>query len=578
MKGKVKRVILLFAVFALTAGVGCSEEATSADEESAEEFEGLEPEDPEGFAQAGKADDPTLQWPALGPMPEQCTFEEAVLPLFTPDDPAVTIELEQIDRVLKARLDDPAQYAEGTNPYRIRYAIYNLSSQSITQWLLDAEAHGVDVQVLIEADQLHKEWNKAADRFNDAGLEVVYDHNDLTDASRVTADLVGISDYGLMHLKTRIFSTPDKVTLLTGSLNPNQSAGANEENIQLLTDPALIASYAEAYSAQLESRKMVNHWNNDSAVNVMFSPVGSGVRANQKLFEWLKAEDEQILLMVFSLRTLTAPGESQSLVDLLKSKHEQGIPVVVITDRKQSDGVDMHGNKVFWDDQTDDRLRDAGIPVYEAINDALAYYDEPYPYSAMHHKTAVLGLTHTRVITDASNWTKAALGNKSKLAKNVESMLFIDSGALDDNRTGYRYLGQWTRVLKRYAHQSVSKDGEGTFEAVLDRLMANPQWPTIRIRFEAEAHTKFGEEIYVLGGHEKLGNWGDAHQGVKLSTTAETYPVWSSEDVEFLLGESFEWKLVARSRDGVRWEEGPNRSQTAMWPVCGTPIAYAKWH
>jgi hypothetical protein len=138
---------------------------------------------------------------------------------------------------------------------------------------------------------------------------------------------------------------------------------------------------------------------------------------------------------------------------------------------------------MYWNDSTEDRLRAAGVPVYEATNSAS-------PYTAMHHKVAVLGKSRIRVITDAANWTKAGLGSDSVRAKNVESVLFIDSEQLDNNRTGRRYLAQWLKVLKRYAGQSVV-DGEESAGPVIDALMSRADWPTQDVSFSSVvSHTQ----------------------------------------------------------------------------------------
>jgi len=94
------------------------------------------------------------------------------------------------------------------------------------------------------------------------------------------------------------------------------------------------------------------------------------------------------------------------------------------------------------------------------MNDAFDFFGYQNPYCAMHHKSAILGRTRLRVITDASNWTAAAMGSWKKAEKNVESQLFIDSTALDDGRTGRRYLSQWVSVFERYGWQGVERDGE----------------------------------------------------------------------------------------------------------------------
>ena len=384
-----------------------------------------------------------------------------------------------------------------------------------------------------------------------------------------------------MHLKLRLFETPDERTLLTGSYNPNQSAGANEENLHIIRDDRIVARYAAAFESVLHGRPFENVWDEGAALNVVFTPEGEGVRSAERILDWIEQEQEQILLMVFSLRNLSAPdGTRRSLVDVLKAKVAQGVPVYVITDRKQSDGVDLAGNQSFWDDPTDDRLRDAGVPVYEAVNDALDYYGRPYPYAAMHHKAAVLGLSRIRVITDAANWTVSGLGSWKKPARNVESTLFIDTAALDDNVTGRRYMAQWIKVLERYAPQSAEREGEQPPDKVIESLRSAALWPSQPVSFSCEAHAEWGEDVWVLGSHDVLGRWGEAHDGLTLLTDGESYPKWCAEEpVSMPLNERFEWKLVARGGDGAaRWEQGENRVSHARPSVCsGTALERGSW-
>jgi Starch binding domain/PLD-like domain len=508
---------------------------------------------------AGKADGLDIgALPAYGALPQGAQLDSALQALFAPDDPVVTLELKLINEVVAARKADTASSTvEGQNPYRVRYVVYNLRNPQIVAALADAEQAGVDVQVLIEADQLDpaRSWNTADEQLVQRGFSLVADHRTLDAATRVSADLIGIKRSGLMHLKARLYETPARRRLLTGSMNPGDNAVANEETLHLINDPALIARYAAAYDAVLRAAPLQNQWSDAAAVNVLFTPAASGERAGTRVLRWLEAEQEQILLMVFSLRDVTAPGVSRSLVQILADKAAAGVPVYVITDRKQSDGVDADGNKVYWNDKTEDRLRAAGVKVYEATNRAT-------PYTAMHHKVAVLGRTSIRVITDAANWTAAGLGSKSKLARNVESVLFIDSDRLDGGRTGRRYLAQWVRVLSRYAEQSAAADGEAGFSQALAALTAAPGWPAMPVSFTAhQAQTAWGETVRVRGDLPALGSWGGVHAGVALGTDAASYPTWSSvAAVSLPVGTAFEWKLTAGPDGGaVRWEQGGNR-------------------
>lgn len=498
---------------------------------------------------------------ALAPLAADADLERPFQVLFAPDDPVTTVELRLIDEVIARRGEDAGEYAEGANPFAIRYAVYNLRNPRIVDALIKAEAAGVDVQILIEDGQLDPErtWNTADEALIEAGFEFAPSHRDLDEASRLTADLIGIQGSGLMHLKTRLYQAGEWRAALSGSMNPGDNAVLNEETLHLIRDPALVDRYTAAYEAVRAGKRIDNAWDDAAAVNVLFTPAGDGPRANSQLIEWLKAEDEQILLMVFSLRDVKA--DNGSLVDVLTAKAAAGVPVWIITDRKQSDGVDADGNRLYWNDRTEDRLRAAGVHVFEATNRAS-------PFTAMHHKVGILGRSRVRIISDAANWTTAGLGTPSRRARNTESVLFIDSARLDDGHTGRRYLAQWLTVLERYAAQS-AEDGEPSAAHVRKSLIALPDWPTQPVRFEAQVETAWGESVEVRGDHAALGAWGE--DAVPLYTDAETYPHWISEPVALPLGAAFAFKLTARTGAAVRWEAGDDRSgraaPTALQPA-----------
>lgn len=551
-------LVIASALAALLAGCVAAAEATPEGEPPSE----APAEGPPLVDAQGKADG--VELPAYGPLPAGADLEAPLSALFAPDDPVNTIEVDFIDRVREARRADPTAHAEGENPYRIRYAVYNLRNPRILEHLASAEEEGVDVQILIESGQLDpaRDYNTGDEYLVGRGFELVGDHRDLDAGTRRTADLVGIVDGGLMHLKARLFETPEWSALLTGSLNPGDNAVLNEETLHLVREPRIVAQYGAAFEAVRDERPLANAWHAGEPVNVLFTPAGSGPRAATRVLDWIADEREQILLMVFSLREVTAPGHGESLVELLGRKASEGVPVYVITDRKQSDGVDAEGNPHYRNDRTEDRLRAAGVHVFEATNRAT-------PFTAMHHKVAVLGRSRIRVITDAANWTFAGLGSSTRTAKNVESVLFVDTDALDGGRTGRRYLAQWLRVLSRYAHQSEA-EGEPTFEEVRRRLMETEGWPAQRVAFAAdEVHTSWGERVWVRGDSPDLGRWGAVHEGVALTTDPGSYPSWWSPDpVTLPLGSVFEWKLVAgEAADNVRWEGGDNRTGLAAPPT-----------
>ncbi len=462
--------------------------------------------------------------------------------LFSPHDDTLAHELEQIRSVVDARAADAATYVDGANPFRIRYGVYNLRNAAIVDALIDAEAHGVDVQVLMEDDQLDpaRDWNWADEALIDAGFSFAPDHRELSPEERLTTDLIGIGGSGLMHLKSSLYETPAGATLITGSQNPGDNAMLNDESWHLVRDPALVDAYVGAYDAVLFETGLHNAWHDEAAWNVLFSPEASGPAAGDQLLRWLAEEDEQILLMVYSVRDLTAPGHASSLVEILGDRVAAGVPVVLITDRKQSDA---------WGDTTEDQLRDVGVHVYEATNATTEF-------TAMHHKTAVLGRTSLRVVTDAANWSTSGLGSTTRSASNVESSLFLEPWG-DDGRLGARYLAAFVRTLERYAHQSEA-DGEPSYDELMGELMAHADWPTLDVAFVAdEAHTSWGETIRVLGDHDALGAWGMAGSGVPLTTDAGSYPMWWADGTVALpIGATVRYKLVAEQAGSWRWESG----------------------
>ena len=527
----------------------------------AEFEEGVEQEGPplDSATLAGKADEFGGEIPAYGPLPSDADLSGRLQALFAPDDPNRTLELALIEQVVSERLADPLDYEEGSNPYKISYAVYNLRNPEITSSLVDAAHNGVDVQILIDSAQLDpaRTWNQTDEILQQEGFEFVASHRDLSASQRITADLIGIDRSGLMHLKMRLFETPEQASVLTGSQNPGDNAMLNEETLHLINDPFVVDRYRVAYQSVLENQRIPNVWDETASINALFTPAQSGPRAVERLFDWIAAEEEQILIMVFSLRDLRAPGHDRSLVELLADKVAAGVPVYVITDRKQSDGITASGERITRDDTTDDRLRAVGVHVYEAINHRTEY-------TAMHHKVVVLGRSHIRVVSDAANWTFSGLGSDTRTARNVESVLFIDSYELDQNLTGRRYIAQWLRVLERYASQTPD---EPSYLGVFSELTAASNWPAESVTFVAEgAQTAWGETIHAVGSLPELGIWSVDETQAALTTDESLYPMWYSEvSVALPLGVPFEWKWVAASDGGeTRWETGANRTSAAL--------------
>ncbi len=507
------------------------------------------------FAFLASACGPSFVAPQTPPDLERADAADGIEAWFCPTDDTVAVELAEIARVVDERRADPATYADGQNPYRIRYAVYNVRNPSIVQALGDARDAGVEVRIVIDADQLDpaRDWNTADETLRDRGFSYAPDHRALTAAQRLDTELLGFGGAGLFHLKTRLFLTPTERTLITGSMNPGDDAVFNDETFHLVHDTGIVDRYERFVDALLLGTPVVNEWT-DTGLDVLFNPESSGPDAGAQLLRWLQEEDEQILLMVFSLRDLTASGVSGSLSTILGEKVRQGVPVVLVTDRNQSDG---------YPDSTEDRLRALGVHVYEARNLTTEF-------TAMHHKVAILGRTRLRVVTDAANWSKAGLGSATARADNQESTLFYED-RYDGGRMGRRYLAEFVRVLETYADQS-APEREPSFADFGAALLDHPEWPAQEVSFVADrAVTQWGEDIHVLGDLPALGVWGDAGLGVGLTTDADLYPTWVARDlVAVPVGTSFSWKFVAVQGGVVsRWESGSDREGRARPDAAG---------
>ena len=78
-----------------------------------------------------------------------------------------------------------------------------------------------------------------------------------------------------------------------------------------------------------------------------------------------------------------------------------------------------------------------------------------------------------------------------------------------------------------------------------------------------EMHTRWGEEVRVVGSRPELGSW-DPQQGVPLETCQKTYPLWSGT-VDLGI-HPFEFKFIITGPWGVTWEQGENRQFLLFQP------------
>jgi hypothetical protein len=484
-------------------------------------------------------------------------FDARLETVFTPGDAAMVTEYRALDEVIAARKADPKSYAPAENPYRIEYAIYNLTDQGVIDRLGEAARCGVKVQVLVDSDSIHpsKWYNTLVKDLTSVGFSFVRSNLVLTDEQRQSTQLIGVEMPGIFHTKSRYFSYPDPKTgelkekLLTGSHNPQSAAHQNDEVLHTVHDRHLIQQYRYFYESCRDNRKVQNVWNDESALNVMFTaPMTQGPRAVDKIFDLIDAEQELICLSVFTLRNVSDTDRTK-LVDRLAAAQERGCKVMVVTDHKQADGVDSEGKATGTDDKTDEQLAKAGIPTFEALNQAG-------PYNAMHLKACLFGLKDMKVVTDAGNWTYSVMGNEKTGSWNAESILFVDSGKLDQNRTGEQYLAEFMRLLRKYGPQNPNQPGAEQLIAELQKL---PNWPKVKVDFSVVARTNMGQEVFITGNTKELGSWGVDGPGIKLETDPNTYPNWRGLDVEIPLGSVLEYKIVKRDEDGgLEWEPGEN--------------------
>ncbi|MBI3181074.1 MAG: hypothetical protein HYZ28_02910 [Myxococcales bacterium] len=485
----------------------------------------------------------------------------AIETIFTPGDAAKKAELALLDEIIAARKADRRTLGASENPYRIEYAIYNMTDPEVIGRLIEAARAGVKVQVLIDANQIgpHKPHNTVVNELTSAGFTHAESHKGLSAEERRDLQVIEIDmpGEGLFHFKSRYFAFPEasgrlKETLLTGSHNPQSSAHKNDESLHKITEPALIKKYVEAYRALRDGQPVRNEWSDGAAVNVLFTaPSTQGPKPVDKIFELIDQERELVFLTVFSLRNLES-SRGEKLVDKLIAAKERGVPVVVVTDRKSSDGVGPDGAPSAHDaDPTDELLERAGIPVYEYTNKAG-------PRTAMHLKSAVFGLTDMKVVTDTGNWTAATMGSGgASRGKNAESILFVDSGRYDGNATGRVYLAEFLRVMRKYADQNAGT-GKPDVERLISELQASPGWPEVKVSFDLMARAMSGREVYLTGPHPALAGR-DGAPGLKLDTDPGTAAFRARADVELPLGTRLEYRF-ARRDDSGRVEHTPGES------------------
>jgi len=119
-------------------------------------------------------------------------------------------------------------------------------------------------------------------------------------------------------------------------------------------------------------------------------------------------------------------------------------------------------------------------------------------------------------------------------------------------------MGLFRRLMKRFRKNGeqapipVSQSGTPEGGAGAQTAFTN-----VRLRFEVDAQTHWGDRIVLVGDVPELGSW-DPARGVELQ--GDDYPTWTAS-VLLPPGAAVEYKYVRRSGDGqAEWELGHNRA------------------
>ena len=424
---------------------------------------------------------------------------------FAPYQDMLAPELEMINRVINAKKSDNNIYPEGSNPYSINYAVYNLKIHSVMNALIEAENNGVDVQILIEGHQFEKPWNDFDEILEQAGFEIVTTAEGLMEEELNTLDVIGINhgDYTAMHLKLRHFTwispldNQSKECMITGSGNPVNSALYNHEVMHVTNNDFIIEQYKAKYH-QIKHNEpwhgFYNQWDNNSPVNVLFTGNG-GILAIDKIMSMIDNEQDFIGISMFILHDIAGKADEATFTEKLINAHERGVKVIVVSDTYFTD---PDSNK---DNQTDEILQEADIPFYEVTN---RFGD----WNAMHLKAVVFGTgDNMKFVTGAGNWSRGGMGYRTSnnyfhYTKNDEDFIFINSKEFDNHKTGYAYLNDFLYLLETYENQQPL--GTKTAYEIREELKEIPNWndggdwqQTVVFIY---GETEPGQDMFIRGG------------------------------------------------------------------------------
>ncbi|CEL05811.1 hypothetical protein ASPCAL06925 [Aspergillus calidoustus] len=86
---------------------------------------------------------------------------------------------------------------------------------------------------------------------------------------------------------------------------------------------------------------------------------------------------------------------------------------------------------------------------------------------------------------------------------------------------------------------------------------------TVKVTFNIIATTTQGQDIFLVGSIDQLGNW-DTNRAVALNADQYTdnNNLWYIS-VDLLAGVNFEYKYIRKQNGGVTWAKDPNMRLTA---------------
>jgi len=273
-------------------------------------------------------------------------FDMFFPPYDCPTGDQTMIDLQMIEKVTDAaklyQSKGKLNPNDPTNPFQIKYSVYNLFNVSYLTGLMNAYNAGVYVQVLIQYTQVNELYNHIWANFNKNGMKLLdtksETQKDITDKTQFdTLNLIPINIGHLMHVKTRYYKFgPDgntvtiggknkhvKECVVTGSFNPECSATKNNEFLIVLSSdkdetPTIINNYLRIYEfTKREDTKFKLPdpiktdpiYNVTDNLNVIYSRWCKNTDNYMRIIlsRFIDNEKSAILLPLYSLSNLDSP-------------------------------------------------------------------------------------------------------------------------------------------------------------------------------------------------------------------------------------------------------------------------------